>query len=55
MFHFFAGLFLVGLVIMGMVVSSAFRDFALVIVRIVGGGMVNGARNACIRRNGRDN
>jgi hypothetical protein len=39
MFHFIVGLFLVGLVIMWMVASPAFRNFVFVVLLIIGGGI----------------
>jgi hypothetical protein len=39
MFHFIIGLFLVGLVIMWMVASPAFRNFVFVLLAVVGGGL----------------
>jgi hypothetical protein len=39
MFHFIVGLFLVGLVIMWMVASPAFRNFVFVVLLVIGGGL----------------
>jgi hypothetical protein len=39
MFHFIVGLFLVGLVIMWMVASPAFRNFVFVLILVIGGGL----------------
>src|SRR5258707_1246141 len=39
MFHLIVGLFLIGLVIVGMVASPAFRNFVFVAVLITGGGI----------------
>jgi hypothetical protein len=39
MFHFVIGLFLVGLVVMWMVASPAFRNFVFVLLLIIGGGI----------------
>jgi hypothetical protein len=39
MFHFIVGLFLVGLIIMWMIASPAFRNFVLVVVLVIGGGI----------------
>jgi hypothetical protein len=38
MFHFIVGLFLVGLVVMGMVAYPAFRNFVFVVLLLIGGG-----------------
>jgi hypothetical protein len=39
MFHFIVGLFLVGLIVMWMIVSPAFRSFIFVVVLVIGGGI----------------
>jgi uncharacterized membrane protein len=39
MFHFIVGLFLVGLIIMWMVASPAFRNFVFIVLLIIGGGI----------------
>jgi hypothetical protein len=39
MFHFIVGLFLVGLIIMWMVASPAFRNFVFILILVIGGGI----------------
>jgi len=39
MFHFIVGLFLVGLIIMWMIASPVFRNFVLIVLLIIGGGI----------------
>ncbi len=39
MFHFLIGLFIVGLIIMAMVSSPAFRNFVILLVILIGGGL----------------
>lgn len=39
MFHFIVGLFLVGLIIMGMVAYPAFRNFVFLVLLVIGGGI----------------
>jgi hypothetical protein len=39
MFHFIVGLFLIGVIIVGMIAFPAFRNFVLVALLIIGGGI----------------
>src|SRR5450756_964709 len=39
MFHLIVGLFLIGLIVMWMVASPAFRNFVIIVVLLIGGGI----------------